>query len=362
MAVRNIKLRGSEWEPQHPSWRKASAEERMRMWRKIGEFAQAAFRRQLLRGEGADGGKLAAVKPSSRPDHATGPPLDPHRTASRTYSLVSIHSTDHGCTLFWRADQGRSWTTILGYHADGLVRGAPVRDVIGLSPRAERETKSRTETYWRTIRGRGLGPQAPPSPGPGPGPRPGPKPKPRPKPPIGPRPIPQLAQNQPRTPMEEAIQITADLGIDIEVKGHAHLVKEFGEFKGNQVYAAYSSSHKKIYINEKHPTWQNLESARAEAEQLYQVGFFSSEDPHATIHHEVAHALHHRRIGLDEFAMLYGRVFNETARTHIAGTVSKYATTNPLEFVAEVYAGVNTGKTYPPDIMDFYAKLKGPPL
>lgn len=358
MAAQNIQIRGAEWEPKHPSWRKASAEERGRTWRKIGEFAQAAFRRQLLRGEGADGGKLAAVKPNSRPDGAGGPPLVPHYTASRTYALLYIHSTDHGCTLFWRSGGKPPWSEILGYHADGLVRGAPTRDVIGLSPRAARETKSQTETYWRTFRGRGSGPQAPPSPGPGP--RPGPKPKPRPKPPIGPRPIPQPVQ--PRTPIEEAVRITSDLGIDIEVKGNAHLIQEFGEFKGNRVYAAYSSSHKKIYINEKHPTWKDLESARAEAEQLYKTGFFSSADPHATIHHEVAHALHHRRIGMDEFAMLYGRTFNEASRTHISGTVSKYATTNPLEFVAEVYAGVKTGKTYPPDIMDFYAKLKGPPL
>lgn len=151
MALRNIQLRGPEFEPKHPSWRKTTKSEREAMWRKIGEFARAAYRAQLLRGEGADGRKLAPVKPASRPDHATGPPLDPHRSHSRTYDLVSIHATDHGCTLYWKADAGQSWTKILSYHADGLVRGAPVRDVIGLSPRAARQVKKRTATYWRTV-------------------------------------------------------------------------------------------------------------------------------------------------------------------------------------------------------------------
>lgn len=156
MALRNIQLRGPEFEPKHPSWRKASKSERERVWRKIGEFAQGAYRAQLLRGEGVDGARLAPVKSTSRPDHATGPPLDPHRSHSRTYDLVSIHSTDHGCTLYWKASGGESWTKILGYHADGLVRGAPVRDVIGLSPRAARQVKERTATYWRSLERKGV--------------------------------------------------------------------------------------------------------------------------------------------------------------------------------------------------------------
>lgn len=151
MALRNIQLRGPEFEPKHPSWRKASKSQREAMWRKIGEFARAAYRAQLLRGEGSDGSKLAPVKAQSRPGHATGPPLLPHRTHSRTYDLVSIHVTDHGCTLYWKPSGRESWNRILRYHADGLVRGAPVRDVIGLSPRAAKQVKERTATYWRTV-------------------------------------------------------------------------------------------------------------------------------------------------------------------------------------------------------------------
>jgi hypothetical protein len=351
MAARNIKLRGAEWEPRHPSWRRATKDERERVWRKIGEFAQAAYRAQLLRGEGADGGKLAAVKPASRPDHATGPPLDPHYGASRTYSLVAIHSTDHGCTLFWRADRGSSWSTILGYHAEGLVRGAPVRDVLDLSPRAARETKVRTETYWRTVKGKE--PEGKPRP------KPRPLPKPKPRPPIIPTPAPVPAPAA-RTPLEEAIRVAAEHGIELETKGNAHLVEVFGEFQGNRVYASYSSAHKKIYINEKHPSWSDLNAARIESERLRAIGWFSSGDPHATIHHEVGHALHHRDVGMDEFRRLSKGFFNATTKDHIGKVVSEYASTDPLEFVAEVYAGIKTGRVYPDDIMEFYAKLKGP--
>ena len=44
----------------------------------------------------------------------------------------------------------------------------------------------------------------------------------------------------------------------------------------------------------------------------------------------------------------------------IEATVSRYAATNGLEFVAETYAGMASGKVYPDDIMKLYREFRGP--
>jgi hypothetical protein len=41
----------------------------------------------------------------------------------------------------------------------------------------------------------------------------------------------------------------------------------------------------------------------------------------------------------------------------IAAKVSEYATTSTSEFVAETYAGLRSGKTYPDDVMAEYRRL-----
>jgi hypothetical protein len=43
-----------------------------------------------------------------------------------------------------------------------------------------------------------------------------------------------------------------------------------------------------------------------------------------------------------------------------ASKVSQYGATSPIEFVAETYAGMVSGKTYPDDVMDLYRKWGGP--
>jgi hypothetical protein len=40
--------------------------------------------------------------------------------------------------------------------------------------------------------------------------------------------------------------------------------------------------------------------------------------------------------------------------------VSSYATTNPAEFVSEVFSGLATGQEFSDDVMDIYEEFDGP--
>jgi hypothetical protein len=131
------------------AWAKAPEHARSRYLKRCGELAIARKRGELRRGLGVDGKPLAAVKPSSRPDHATGKPLDPHYGASRSVRLIRAHVGARGgtVTLAWSHGFGR----ILGYHAAGTVPGAPVRDVLGLTQASERWIKAEARAFWRNL-------------------------------------------------------------------------------------------------------------------------------------------------------------------------------------------------------------------
>ena len=49
----------------------------------------------------------------------------------------------------------------------------------------------------------------------------------------------------------------------------------------------------------------------------------------------------------------------EVAR--LARRVSRYATTNPSEFIAETYAGLRTGRRYDYQVMSAYREAQGLP-
>jgi hypothetical protein len=90
-----------------------------------------------------------------RSDGANGPVMDPHGAASRAYKLLASSATAKGCKLFWRAGgaivskKGVIYMPeVLGYHADGLVRGAPVRDV-RLSDDSIASLRQEGESVWR---------------------------------------------------------------------------------------------------------------------------------------------------------------------------------------------------------------------
>jgi hypothetical protein len=151
-----IVLTGPEFEPTGPAWNRASEAERRAYWKRLAEIAYFIKRQEIARGVGADGKKLPPVQPSSRPDGAKGQPLDPHYGESRTARLLAYSSTAMGATLYWRASGRKSWAVILGYHArvGGEVRGAPLRDTLGISPRGRKQVAAQARQWWTSGRPR----------------------------------------------------------------------------------------------------------------------------------------------------------------------------------------------------------------
>jgi hypothetical protein len=151
-----IELNGPEFEPGGVAWEDATEAERRAYWYRLSEIAYFIKRQEISRGIGADGRKLAKVKPSSRPDGSDGPPLDPHYGESRTARLLAYSSTASGATLFWRASGRKSWALILSYHAriEGEeVRGAPLRDTLGISPRGRARVVAQARDWWAARHG-----------------------------------------------------------------------------------------------------------------------------------------------------------------------------------------------------------------
>jgi hypothetical protein len=140
-----VRLTERDLAPPDLSWQRASEAQRRAFYHRAGQLAVYYLRQQLRRGLDKDGNRLAPVKPSSRPDGATGQPLDPHYAESRSWRNLSFSVNAGGVTLWWRGGWGR----ILGFHGEGAVRGAPVRDIRGLSPASMRKLKADLLLWWR---------------------------------------------------------------------------------------------------------------------------------------------------------------------------------------------------------------------
>ena len=111
-------------------------------------------------------------------------------------------------------------------------------------------------------------------------------------------------------------------------------------------------------------------------------GWRSTTDRAGIVLHEFGHAAHYYEIGYDRImasmndgwpaladndaladavgiAGLQGYL-RAAALQQVAGQVSQYAATNPVEFVAEAFAGTVQGKRYGPAVYELYAALGGP--
>lgn len=87
------------------------------------------------------------------------PPLTPAHGASRTRSYLRYrYEPGQGGYFYWRYDPRThgSWGQILQYHAMGLVRRAPIRDVLGFSGRDIDAIRSQMDRWWAARRRRVL--------------------------------------------------------------------------------------------------------------------------------------------------------------------------------------------------------------
>jgi len=101
-------------------------------------------------------------------------------------------------------------------------------------------------------------------------------------------------------------------------------------------------------------------------------GILGTENPKHIIRHEIGHHLHSKKglrgLYLQYFSSLASLSGSKTALTKdseklLKKNVSEYATGDSnlgTEAVAEIFAGLIDGKTYPKEVMDIYHKLNGP--
>lgn len=98
------------------------------------------------------------------------------------------------------------------------------------------------------------------------------------------------------------------------------------------------------------------------------VGFIkgAGKNTYDVLNHELGHYLH--SMNISEFDKRLGRLSsrrkksfknNEQQQT-IAAKISKYATTNPLEFIAECFSYMCAGNKLPDDVLKLYKHFKGP--
>jgi lambda family phage portal protein len=76
--------------------------------------------------------------------------------------------------------------------------------------------------------------------------------------------------------------------------------------------------------------------------------------------HEHGHNLHQKSAG-DSYDRLKSWPYRDSQRP-IAAKVSRYAASNPVEFVAETFGAHVSGKTIPEDVRRLYVQMKGPEL
>lgn len=200
-------------EPTARSWSVASTAERKALYEQAGKLAVKAKRAELTRAIGRNGRRMKPRK-HPRKDGANGPVLTPHDSASRTDRLMDSKATANGVTLFWHSGIGRkqrkSWGTILGYHADGKVKGAPKRDV-RLSTRAITGLKADLARWWTAFRSAATRAETRATAATAPTPRPGPVARIRariagsPAPATAPAPTPTAARNRPLTSEQRAM-------------------------------------------------------------------------------------------------------------------------------------------------------------
>lgn len=136
-----------------PLWTSATPALRSRYYQHAADQARVLKLRRLRRGLDYRGRPMAPVKPKSRPDGATGPPLSPHQPESRTQKWIraSISQRNGTVTLWW----SHGWGQILGYHQREL---RPRRMVIGFQEQDQAALAAECRRFWRLIRTRGAPP------------------------------------------------------------------------------------------------------------------------------------------------------------------------------------------------------------
>ena len=152
---------------------------------------------------------------------------------------------------------------------------------------------------------------------------------------------------------------------------NAKIAKDWVEKRGGKVSvysgskrtpARYNETKGTIEINRAAWHWQNPKSfTRAERGARH----WSSSSPVGSLFHELGHRKS-KGVGPSWTTGSRGGTFEERISKaskiqQLAGRVSRYAQTNPAEFIAETYAGRRTGRRYDSQVMRAYREAMGLP-
>lgn len=113
-----------------------------------------------------------------------------------------------------------------------------------------------------------------------------------------------------------------------------------------------------LRINPKADAWSDPELLRENEDD----GWMSTGDTVGILRHELGHVAHLRTLGSYSTFERYGHKRLSTDERKIATRVSGYAASEPVEFIAETFAGVGAGKQYDAKVIALYQKYKGPTL
>jgi len=106
-----------------------------------------------------------------------------------------------------------------------------------------------------------------------------------------------------------------------------------------------------IYFNPAWPGWRGISKA---TQKLFDDGLISTPNPHHIVFHEIAHNdAVARKVDHRNAKFILKQEFD------IARQVSRRAAVNKDEFIAEVKAGLMSGRTFSKEVMSLYKKMGG---
>jgi hypothetical protein len=132
---------------------------------------------------------------------------------------------------------------------------------------------------------------------------------------------------------------------------------QFLALDDDRTVASYQDVDDRLVVNTASRFWRDpIRSMSLEAG----TGYLVSDDPRAIVYHEIGHALHRRRYRVGwRWWSASSKPLRDSERA-IAERVSRYATEDTGEFIAEVFAGLLCGRTFDDEVVRLYRDLKGP--
>lgn len=160
-------------------------------------------------------------------------------------------------------------------------------------------------------------------------------------------------------------------------KGVVDLLKKHmkqGSFKSVEELGKMTNKEQMDYLFEasdaltglpfnQHPSSKILASKRSVFNTLYHEEGHLFHHKNTILDYEDMHVVYNKQTGKpDKIGALAKGFLESKEEQFIASTVSRYAKSSPLEFVAEVYARMLNGEKFGDDVMNLYNKYKGPVL